>query len=102
MHLQTPQEDSEAEDVCNLISYLHQPSQAEHRAQHTQPGAGPLKPTQMVFPMAKQHNEIRQEDGEDPTALCLLHITRAKCGWEVGHALNPGDKIILFFCRTPV
>lgn len=74
MHLLTQQEDSEAVDVCNLISYLHQPSQAEHKAQHTQPGARPLKPIKVVFAVTKQHNEIRQEEwgvGGDPAALCL-------------------------------
>lgn len=38
----------------------------------------------------------------------LSTTQKAKCGWEVGHALSLGDKIILFFlqdsclvCRSP-
>lgn len=70
------QEDSEAVDVFSFISYLHTPSQAGQKAQHSQPGARPLKPIRGVFAVTKQHNEIRQEewgDGEDPAALCYRH-----------------------------
>lgn len=70
------QEDLKAVDVCSLISYLHTLSQAGQKAQHSQPGAGPLKPIRGVFAVTKQHNEIRQEwgDGEDPAALCYRHM----------------------------
>jgi len=44
MHLLTQQGVSEAVDVCNLMSYLHQPSQAEHKAQHTSQEHGHLNP----------------------------------------------------------
>lgn len=99
------EEDSEAVDVCSLIFSLHTLSQAGEKAQHSQPGARPLKPIRGVFAVTKQHNEIRQQewgDGEDPAALCyrheILNITHNKSKvWIGGRAEDD-----FFICRIPV
>lgn len=70
------QEDSEAVDVCSLISHLHTLSQAGQKAQHSQPGAGPLKPIRGVFAVTKQHNEIREKRGMGRTLQLCITGTR--------------------------
>lgn len=84
--------------------------QAVQKAQHSQPGAGPLKPIRGVFAVTKEHNEIRQEwgDGEDPAALCYRHkilsTTHNKSKvWMGGRAcFESRAQDIFFICRIPV
>lgn len=93
---------------CVQPDLLYQPSQAEHKAQHAQPGAGHLNPLEWssLWLSSTMRLGTRSRGMGRTPQLCayghkiLSTIYNKSKIWMGGeHALGPEDKIILLFLQ---